>query len=157
MLFFLLALLALLQSATYLLVRHANRQHALAQIESSLQTGAQVFEKLIERRNQQITFHRSNSFPRSRLSGNFCRRGAGSSDDVIGLESLQGRVKADAVLIASLDKQLLFDMGRPELHGIPFPFPKLIDRAESNDPPRLTRLFFLITSFTPWRPPPSRA
>jgi len=36
-------------------VRHANRQHALAQIESSLRAGAQVFEKLIEQRNLQIT------------------------------------------------------------------------------------------------------
>jgi len=40
--FFLFALLTLLQSATYLLVRHANRQHALAQIESSLLAGAQI-------------------------------------------------------------------------------------------------------------------
>jgi adenylate cyclase len=46
------------------------------------------------------------------------------------LESLQSRVKADLVLVASLEKQLLFDTHRPEQHGDPFPFPKLIDQAE---------------------------
>jgi adenylate cyclase len=49
------------------------------------------------------------------------------------LASLRGRVRADHVLIASLDKQLLFDTRRPELHGVPFPFPKLIEKAEAND------------------------
>jgi adenylate cyclase len=36
-------------------------------------------------------------------------------------------------LIASLDKQLLFDTRRPQLHGVPFPFPKLIERVEASD------------------------
>ncbi|PYL63544.1 MAG: hypothetical protein DMF25_10245, partial [Verrucomicrobia bacterium] len=49
------------------------------------------------------------------------------------MESLQGRIKADVVLIASLEKELLFDMHRPELHGVPFPFPKLIDKAETTE------------------------
>ena len=49
------------------------------------------------------------------------------------LASLQSRVKADVVLIASLDKELLFDTRRPELHGVPFPFPKLIERAEKTE------------------------
>lgn len=131
MLFVLLALLALLQTATYLVVRHANRQHALAQIESGLWSGAQVFEKLIERRNQQIT---STAAILSRDHA-FQETFAGADQDrattLSALESLQGRVKADAVLIASLDKELLFDTGRPELHGVPFPFPKLIDKAET--------------------------
>jgi adenylate cyclase len=48
------------------------------------------------------------------------------------LASLQSRVKADVVLIASLEKQLLFDTHRPEVDGVPFPFPKLIDRAEDS-------------------------
>jgi adenylate cyclase len=48
------------------------------------------------------------------------------------LESLRGRVRADHVLIASLDKKLLFDTRQPQLHGVPFPFPKLIEKAEAN-------------------------
>lgn len=49
------------------------------------------------------------------------------------MASLRGRVGADAVLIASLDKELLFDTRRPQLQGVPFPFPKLIDKAETSD------------------------
>ena len=133
LLFFLVALLTLLQTATYLLVRQANRQHALAQIESSLRTGARIFEKLIEQRNQQITataaiLSRDHAFQEAFAGADEDRATTFSA-----LESLQGRVKADAVLIASLDKELLFDMRRPELHGVPFPFPKLIDKAETND------------------------
>jgi adenylate cyclase len=48
------------------------------------------------------------------------------------LASLQSRVKSDLVLISSLEKELLFDTHRPESHGVPFPFPKLIERAESS-------------------------
>ena len=35
-------------------------------------------------------------------------------------------------MIASLDKQLLFDTRQPQLHGIPFRFPRLIENAEAN-------------------------
>ena len=133
MLFFLVALLTLLQSVTYLVVRDANRQHALAQIESSLRAGAQVFEKLIEQRNQQITsaaaiLSRDHAFQET-----FAGADQDRATTLSALESLQGRVKADVVLIASLDKELLFDIRRPELHGVPFPFPKLIDKAEATE------------------------
>ena len=133
MLFFLVALLTLLQSATYLVVRQANRQHALAQIESSLRAGAQVFEKLIEQRNQQITsaaaiLSRDHAFQEA-----FAGADQDRATTLSALESLQGRVKADVVLIASLEKELLFDLRRPELHGVPFPFPKLIDKAETTE------------------------
>ncbi len=42
-------------------------------------------------------------------------------------------MQADVVLIASLDKQLLFDTSHPQRHGVAFPFPKLIARAESGE------------------------
>jgi adenylate cyclase len=122
----------LLQCATYFVVRSANRQHALVQIDSSLRTGAQIFEKLIAQRNQQITgaaavLSRDHAFQEAFAGGTEDRETTLSA-----LASLQGRVKADVVLIGSLDKQLLFDTHRPETHGVPFPFPKLIDRAETN-------------------------
>ena len=125
------ALLTLLQSATYLVVRHANRQHALAQIESSLRIGAQIFEKLIEQHNQQVTnaamiLSRDHAFQEAFAGANQDR-----ATTLSALESLQDRVKAEVVLIASLDKQLLFDTRRPNLHGVPFPFPRLIDKAET--------------------------
>ena len=105
----------------------------MAQIESSLRTGARIFEKLIEQRNQQITtaaaiLSRDHAFQEAF---------AGSDEDrettLSALASLRGRVKADAVLIASLDNELLFDTRRPQLHSVPFPFPNLIEKAETND------------------------
>lgn len=47
------------------------------------------------------------------------------------LESLRSRIKADFIYIASLEKRFLFDTRRPELRAVPFPFPKLIDKAEA--------------------------
>ena len=122
-----------MQCASYLLVRQANRQHALAQIQSSLRTGARIFEKLIEQRNQQITtataiLSRDHAFQEA-----FAGADQDHETTLSALASLRGRVRADAVLIASLDKELLFDTRRPELHNVPFPFPKLIEKAETND------------------------
>jgi len=122
-----------LQCASYLLVRQANRQHALAQIQSSLRTGARIFEKLIEQRNQQITtaaaiLSRDHAFQEA-----FAGADQDRETTLSALASLRGRVRADAVLIASLDKELLFDTRRPQLHSVPFPFPKLIEKAETND------------------------
>jgi adenylate cyclase len=121
-----------LQCAIYLLVRQANRQHALTQIQSSLRTGARIFEKLIEQRNQQITtaaaiLSRDHAFQEA-----FAGTDQDRETTLSALASLRGRVRADAVLMASLDKELLFDTRRPQLHNVPFPFPKLIDKAETN-------------------------
>jgi hypothetical protein len=117
----------------HLLLGHANRQNALTQIESSLRAGAQIFEKLIEQRNQQIT----NAAAIVSRDHAFQEAFAGADQDrpttLSALESLQGRVKADVVLIASLEKELLFDTHQPDLHGVPFPFPKLIDKAETTE------------------------
>ncbi|HEX4665684.1 MAG TPA: adenylate/guanylate cyclase domain-containing protein [Chthoniobacterales bacterium] len=123
--------MTLLQSATYLIVRHANREHALAQIEARLRSGARIFEKLIAQHNQQLIgaamiLSRDHAFQEAF---------AGSDQDrattLSALDSLRGRVGAEVILIASLQKELLFDTRRPQLHGIAFPFPRLIDRAES--------------------------
>jgi len=115
-----------------LVVRQANRHHALAQIESSLRAGAGIFDKLIEQRNQQITaaaaiLSRDHAFQEA-----FAGTDHDRDTTLSALASLRGRVRADHVLIASLDKQLLFDTRQPQLHGVPFPFPKLIEKAEAN-------------------------
>jgi len=122
--------LTLLQSVTYFVVKRANRGHALAQIESSLRAGAQIFEKLIEQRNLQISstaaiLSRDHAFQTA-----FASAEADRATTLSALENLQGRIKADVILIASLEKELLFDTHQPELYGVPFPFPKLIEKAE---------------------------
>jgi adenylate cyclase len=124
--------LTLLQSVTYLVVRRANREHALAQIESSLRAGTQVFKKLIDQRNQQIT---SAAAILSRDHA-FLEAFAGADQDrattLSALESLRGRMNADLILIASLKNQLLFDTRRPDLGSVAFPFPKLLNQAETD-------------------------
>ena len=124
--------MTLLQSVTYVVVRQANREHALEQIDSRLQAGAQVFKKLIEQRNQQIT---SAAAILSRDHA-FLEAFAGTDQDrattLSALESLRGRIKADFILIASLEKQLLVDTRQPKLRPRAFPFPKLIDKAEAD-------------------------
>jgi adenylate cyclase len=114
-------------------VKRANRQHALAQIEASLRAGAHIFEKLIEQRNLQINsaaaiLSRDHAFQVA-----FAGAEQDRATTLSALESLQTRSKADLVLIASLDKELLFDTRQPELHGVAFPFPQLIEKAETSD------------------------
>jgi adenylate cyclase len=114
-------------------VKRANRQHAMAQIEASLRAGAHVFEKLIEQRNLQITsaaaiLSRDHAFQVA-----FAGAKQDRATTLSALESLRTRSKADLVLIASLDKELLFDTRRPALHGVAFPFPQLIEKAETSE------------------------
>ena len=112
-------------------MKRANRQHALAQIDASLRAGAQIFEKLIQQRNLQITstaaiLSRDHAFQVTFASAEHDR-----ATTLSALQSLQSRSKADVVLISSLEKELLFDTRQPELHGVAFPFPALIDKAET--------------------------
>jgi adenylate cyclase len=105
----------------------------MAQIEASLRGGAHIFEKLIEQRNLQITsaaaiLSRDHAFQVA-----FAGAEQDRATTLSALESLQTRSKADLVLIASLDKELLFDTRRPALHGVAFPFPQLIEKAETSD------------------------
>ncbi len=114
-----------------MLVRQANRQHALAEIESRLRAGARIFVKLIEQRNQQIAsaaaiVSRDHAFQEAFAGAEHDRLTTLSA-----LESLQGRVNADVALIASLEgHKLLFDTAQPGLHDVTFPFPKLLTAAE---------------------------
>ena len=124
--------MTLLQSVTYLVVRRANREHALAQIESSLRAGTQVFKKLIDQRNQQITtaaaiLSRDHAFLEA-----FAGADQDRATTLSALESLRGRINADLILIASLKNQLLFDTRRLDLGTIAFPFPKLLNQAETD-------------------------
>lgn len=123
----------MLQSTTYLVVKRANRQHALAQIEASLRAGARIFEKLIEQRNLQITSTAAILSRDHAFQVTFASAEQDRATTLSALESLQSRSKADVVLIASLEKELLFDTRQPELHGVAFPFPKLIEKAETLD------------------------
>ena len=96
-----------------------------------MRAGAQVFKKLIEQRNQQITnaaaiLSRDHAFLEA-----FAGAGQDRATTLSALESLRSRINAELIQIASLEKQLLFDTREPALRPVPFPFPKLIDKAEA--------------------------
>jgi adenylate cyclase len=126
-------LLTLLQSTTYFLVKRANRQHALAQIEANLRAGAQIFGKLIEQRDLQITSTAAILAHDHAFQVTFAGAEQDRATTLSALESLQDRSKADVVLVASLEKKLLFDTRQPDVHGVAFPFPKLIEKAETSE------------------------
>jgi adenylate cyclase len=98
-----------------------------------LRAGAQIFERLIEQRNHQITSTAAILSRDHAFQSTFASAEQDRATTLSALESLQSRSKADVVLIASLEKELLFDTRQPELHGIPFPFPKLIEKAEVDE------------------------
>jgi len=114
-------------------VKRANRQHAMAQIEASLRAGVQIFEKLIEQRNLQITSAAAILSRDHAFQVTFAGAEQDRATTLSALQSLQSRSKADVVLIASLGKELLFDTRQPELQGVAFPFPKLIEKAETSE------------------------
>jgi adenylate cyclase len=114
-------------------VKRANRQHALAQIDASLRVGAQIFQKLIQQRNLQITSTAAMLSRDHPFQVTFAGAEQDRATTLSALESLQSRSKADVVLIASVEKELLFDTRQPELHGVAFPFPKLIEKAETSE------------------------
>jgi adenylate cyclase len=125
--------LTVLQGVTYLVVTRANREHARTQIDSSLRVGAQIFEKLIEQRNRQLTGAAAILSRDFAFQSTFANSDQDRATTLSALQSLQGRLRADVILISSLEKVLLFDTSRPEVKGIPFPFPKLLERADETE------------------------
>lgn len=123
----------MLQGATYLVVTEANRDHARTQIDDRLRAGAQIFEKLIEQRNRQLTGAAAVLSRDFAFQNTFANSERDRATTLSALQSLQSRLRADVVLIASLDKMLLFDTSRPETKGVPFPFPKLLASADETE------------------------
>lgn len=104
----------------------------MRQIESGLRSGGQIFRKLIDQRNRQITTAAS-ILSRDHA---FLQAFAGTDEDrattLSALESLRSRIDADRIVISSLEKKIVFDTGRPNAHSGDFPFPDLIDKADAD-------------------------
>lgn len=105
LLFFVLGLLALVQSAVFLTVDVANARHARAQIESALEDGVRRFRRLIDARTVQL------GESVRILAGDFAFKAAVATGDMatIGsaLRNHGSRVGADAMLLLSLDRKLV--------------------------------------------------
>jgi adenylate cyclase len=133
--------LTLLQCVTYFVVRTANRQNALAQIGANLETGAQIFERLIQQRRRQM------AEAAGILAEDFGFKEAVNDDDrptiLSALANLEQRIDADVVQLVSLEKTLLLDTLVPDRRDVPFPFPALIERAEESETLQSEEFVFL--------------
>lgn len=131
LLFLLVTLFTLLGSGAYFVVRSANRQNALTQIGANLEAGAQIFERLIQQRDRQMTA------AAGILAEDYGFKQAVTEDDrpttLSALGNLAQRIDADVVQLVSLDQELLLDTMNPERKSVPFLFPALIDRAEDSE------------------------
>jgi diguanylate cyclase (GGDEF)-like protein len=112
-------------------VHRADRQVAGQEVARGLRTGQRVFLELLERNRRQL------EQAATVLSTDFGFREAVTSNDLPTVRSVLqnhgARIRADAMMLASLDRKLLADTNRFDMRGREFPFPGLIDEAEKND------------------------
>ncbi len=112
-------------------MQSANRQNALAQIGANLETGARIFERLIQLRDRQM------AEAAGILADDFGFKKAVNENDrrttLSALGNLEQRIGADVVQLVSLDKNLLLDTKDSGLKRAPYPFPALIERAENSE------------------------
>jgi len=131
--FFFLSLVAILLSASFLIVLQANRRHAQRQIEENLHGGSRIFATLTERRLDEL-----NEQARM-LAYDFGFKQAFSSaaDDRatmrLAMQNWRHRIKANFMVLVSLEKRALYDSDQPQRDGTAFDLPDLIAAAENDD------------------------
>jgi len=131
--FFFLSLVAILLAASFLIVLQANRRHAQRQIEENLHGGSRIFATLTERRLDEL-----NEQARM-LAYDFGFKQAFSSaaDDRatmrLAMQNWRHRIKANFMVLVSLEKRALYDSDQPQRDGTAFDLPDLIAAAENDD------------------------
>ena len=123
------------------MVTRAHRQNALAQIGANLETGAHIFERLIQQRDRQM------ASAAGVLAEDYGFKKAVDQGDrrttLSALGNLEQRIDADVVQLVSLKKELLLDTMDHKRNGGPFPFPGLIARAEESESLQAQAFVFL--------------
>lgn len=127
-LFFFLGLIVLVQVIAYLSVNTATTQSALRQIKSELLVGGRVFDNLIKARTDRL-------FEAARLlSGDFAFKTAFSTGDsptlLSAMDNHRMRIRADVMMLVSLEHKLIADTLHPGSAPVGFSFPDLIKTAE---------------------------
>ena len=131
--FFFLSLVAILLAASFVIVLQANRRHAQRQIEENLHGGSRIFATLTERRLDEL-----NEQARM-LAYDFGFKQAFSSaaDDRatmrLAMQNWRHRIKANFMVLVSLEKRALYDSDQPQRDGTAFDLPDLIAAAENDD------------------------
>ncbi len=131
--FFFLSLIALVLSASFLIVLQANRRHALQQIENNLRGGSRIFATLTARRLDELN-------GQARLLAydyGFKQAFSSSADDPatirLAMQNWRDRIKASFMVLVSLKKRTLYDSDEPRRDRAAFDLPDLIAAAEGNE------------------------
>ena len=131
--FVFLSLFALVLAASFFIALQANRRYALRQIETNLRTGARIFSALTERRLDQVTNEARLLASDYGFKQAFGTSGEDRATIRLAMQNWRDRVKADFIVLVSLEGQTLYDSDQPQRDGLPFDLPGLITAAEEND------------------------
>lgn len=125
---FIVCLLIPVLGSVLLVVDEVNSRNARAAIDEGLAVGDRVFGRLLEQNNRQLTL------AAEILSLDFAFRQAVATRDLRTTESVLAnhgaRIRADLIVLASLDGKVIADTLNGKLVGEPFRFPWLIEAAE---------------------------
>ena len=131
--FFFLSLVAVLLAASFLIVLQANRRHAQRQIEDNLHAGSRIFATLTERRLDELN-------EQARMLAydyGFKQAFSSAADDRatmrLAMQNWRDRIKANFMVLVSLEKKALYDSDQPQRDGTVFDLPDLIAAAEADD------------------------
>jgi len=124
------ALLGIVQLAAFILVNAANTTNAQQKINAELLTGERVFARLIDQKIERLTESARV------LAADFALREAIATNDMRTVQSAltnhSARIKADRMMLVSLDGKVVADTSRAVGKGEVFPYPKLLDDARAN-------------------------
>ncbi len=138
---FFLGLLVIVQAAIFLSVNTASITNAEQQIEDALQVTASVFERLVKERIQGL-------LEAARLlSGDFAFKQAYATKDpgtiLSALDNHRNRIRADVMMLVSMEGVVIADTLHPEASGGFFGFPRLLKKAEESEYGEAASLVFI--------------
>lgn len=125
------ALFAAVQLITLVAVYSVTKQNVVTQIQDQLGYASRIFKLQIEDRTRQ------HALAARILAADFGFRDAVTSSDGATIQSaihnLGARIKADRVLLVSLDNRVMSDTQQPQQINRVFNYPSLIAKAEEHD------------------------
>ncbi|MHB8844039.1 MAG: putative bifunctional diguanylate cyclase/phosphodiesterase [Nitrospirota bacterium] len=129
-LFFFVGLYILAQLLAFWAVDSASTQNARAHINAELESGGKIFDRVIQNRSERFLL------AASILSNDFGFKtafGSGDKRTVLSvLNNHKARIKADVMLLVSLERTIIADTLHPKTGPKSFPFPGMIRDAEKS-------------------------
>lgn len=124
---FIVALLALVQVIAFLVVNAANSTNARQKIEGELDVGERIFARLLTQDREQLS-----QTARVMAADYGLREAIATSDVATAVSALRNhgdRIKANMMMLVSLDRHVVADTFARDSQPHEFPFPLLIERA----------------------------